>query len=111
SVRAELDASSARVTQILSTLAAQHEYLQLMLQAMLLEEPAVRADLDVGGKQLRDIAELSERLTKQRHEAFRESFALPEQERGKKFKAMAAANEKAVAAILTPEQARRLKQI
>ena len=111
SVRAELDASSAHVARILSALSAQQEYLQLMLRAMLLEEKAVQRDLGITPAQEEKIAELSERLTEQRHELFGGSLALSEQERGQKFKELAAANEKAVAALLDASQVKRLKQI
>jgi serine/threonine protein kinase len=111
SVRADLDASRARVTRILSALSAQQEYLQLMLRAMLVEERDVQRDLRLTPSQEEQIAGLSERLTDQRHEAFQTSPALSEQDRAKKLKEMATANEKTMAAILTPEQDRRLKQI
>ncbi|HYT92641.1 MAG TPA: hypothetical protein VEL76_28250, partial [Gemmataceae bacterium] len=109
--RAELDASRKRVTQILSALSAQQEYVHLMLRAMLLEEPDVRHDLGIGWDPDGKFKKLFERVQDQRHEVFRLSLTLSEQERGKKFKEMAEANEQAMAAILTSDQARRLKQI
>ena len=111
SVRAALSASSARVAQILSALSAQQDYLQFMMRTMLLEEPPVRKDLRLSERQTEKIEQLSEQLKYEMHEAFRVSFALSEQAREKKFKEMAAVNEKAVAALLTAEQSRRLKQI
>jgi serine/threonine protein kinase len=109
--QANLEASRARVAQILGALSAQQDYMQRMLAMMLLGEHEVRKDLALEPGQEEKIRELSDRLGNQRHEAFRMSMGLSEEARGQKFQEMAAANEKALAAILTPAQLRRLKQI
>jgi serine/threonine protein kinase len=111
SVREELDASRLRVAQILSALASQREYVLLMLEAMLLTEPAVQGNLGITSAQAEKVQALADQLKQQRQQAFQRSFARTEQERGKKLKELASANEKAVAMILTDEQGRRLKQI
>jgi hypothetical protein len=103
STRAALDVSSARVAQILGAQSAQQDYLQLMLRTILLDEKAVQRDLGITLNQGEKIADLSEQVTDQRHDLFRMSFTLSEQERGQRVKEMATANEKAIAAILTPD--------
>jgi serine/threonine protein kinase len=111
STQAELVASRARVAQILGALAAQREYLQRMLMTMLLGELAVQEDLRITPAQDDKVLDLLERVEEQRRQALRPSASFSEEERGKKFKEMAAANESEVAAILTPAQVMRLKQI
>jgi serine/threonine protein kinase len=111
SVRHDLDASRARVERILGALAAQRLYQQFMLRTMLLEDRSVRQHLRLTERQVQKVLDLSEKLTQQRQEALRGGAALSEQQRGKKLEEMAAANEKAVAAILTAKQGQRLKQI
>jgi hypothetical protein len=111
STLAQLAVSRARVAQILGALSAQQEYLRRMQTTMLLEEFAVREDLRITPGQDEKFLDLLDRLADQRREAFRGTLTLAEEERGKKFKEMAAANERAVAAALAPRQAARLKQI
>src|SRR5206468_2838345 len=108
-VQALLDSSTARVTEILRALAAQRDYLRLMLRAMLLEERDVHHELGISGSQEEMLWKLGDQLAGQGHEVFRGSLALSENERAEKFKAMAAATEKTMAAILTNAQAKRLK--
>jgi serine/threonine protein kinase len=111
STQAELVASRARVGQILNALYAQQEYFRRMLMTMLLEERSVQDDLGITPNQAGKIRDLSDRLREQGRQAYRRSVTLSEEERGKKFKDLAAANDQAVAALLTPGQVARLKQI
>jgi serine/threonine protein kinase len=111
STQAELIASRARVAQILNALYAQQEYFRRMLMTMLLEEGAVQEDLRLTPAQEGKVFGLFDRFREQRRQAFRLSGTLSEAEREKRFKEMAAASDQAVAALLTPAQVTRLKQI
>jgi serine/threonine protein kinase len=111
SIRDDLAASRTRVALILDDLAAQQDYLRLMQLSMLLAETSVQEDLRITRGQREQIRELPDQFGRKRGETFREARKLPEEERGKQFKAMAAASDRAIAAILTPEQVRRLTQI
>jgi serine/threonine protein kinase len=111
SIRDDLAASRARVAQILDDLAAQQEYLRSMQLGMLLAEGSVQDYLRLTRAQREQVQKLPDQPGRKQSEAFREARKLAEEERGKQFKAMAAASEKAIAAVLTAEQVRRLKQI
>ena len=110
-IKAELDASTAQIKEILNVLAAQQEYTRLMLRVMLLEEKDVKRDLQIKKAQADKLWSLFEELKDQRREAVRASLKLTHEERGKRFKELADYNEKVLAEILTPAQAKRLKQI
>jgi hypothetical protein len=99
------------VAQILAALSAQREYQRRMLMTTLLGELSVQEELQVTPSQDEKILDLFDRVEEQRRQAFRLSTTLSEEERGEKFKEMAEANEKAVAAILAPAQVTRLKQM
>jgi serine/threonine protein kinase len=105
--QAELAATQARVRKILDDLAV----LQGAGQLYLLGNPAVLDDLQLSDEQRAKIAELSRRLGEQRMEAFREFHRQTPEERRRNFLELARANDAAVAAILLPEQRRRLQQI
>lgn len=75
--------------------------------AMLLQQQSVQQELKLSRDQLKKVEELSGKM----REKMQDIFALEEPERGKKLQALNQENDKTLAAILTPEQAKRLKQI
>lgn len=75
--------------------------------AMLLRQESVQKELKLSNDQLKKVEELSEKMRGKMQDV----FALEEPERGKRLQALNQENDKALAAILTPEQAKRLKQI
>jgi type 1 glutamine amidotransferase len=75
--------------------------------AMLLRQEAVQKELKLSSSQLKNLAELSEKM----REKMQDVSALEEPERGKKLQELNQENDKALATVLTPEQAKRLKQI
>ena len=82
-----------------------------MLRTLLLDETTIRRELGVTASQKDKLAELSRQFREQRSEAFRNADKLTDQERATTFRALADGNEKSLSAILTADQARRLKQI
>jgi Spy/CpxP family protein refolding chaperone len=76
-------------------------------QLGLLSQKSVQDELKLSEDQIKQATQLSE---KQR-EAFRGARDLSQEERQKKFADMVAANDKALAEILKPDQLKRLKQI
>ncbi len=110
-IREELDASSLRVQQILDVLAAQQEYTQIMLRAMLLENEAVQKDLRLSPNQKDKIWDMAAQLKDQRRQALTISLKLSANERSDKFKELAASQDKYLTVILKPDQIKRLKQI
>jgi type 1 glutamine amidotransferase len=74
---------------------------------MLLGQESVRKELKLGPDQLKKVEELSDQMRAKTQDA----FALEEPERGKRLQELNRANDQALASVLTPEQARRLKQI
>jgi hypothetical protein len=107
SIRDELAASHARVVKILTELAAE----QGAGRFLLLINPAVRKDLKLNEEQQRRIDELAATFSRDWPEDFRAARRLSAAERRARTVERARATEKAVAAILRPEQARRLVQI
>jgi type 1 glutamine amidotransferase len=74
---------------------------------MLLGQESVRKELKLSADQLKKVDELADRMRAKMQDA----FALEEPERGKRLQELNRANDQALASVLTPEQARRLKQI
>jgi serine/threonine protein kinase len=111
SIQAELAASRAHVAEILDELSAQQGSLQATLPTTLVTDKAVQQDLGVTRAQADKIAEKLGRPGGPKAAALRTIRSLPPDERGKKLKAMATANEKAIGAVLSPPQVGRLKQI
>jgi serine/threonine protein kinase len=105
-IQAELAASHARVKKLLSELSA----LQGAVQLPLLTDRAVQKDLQLSADQKKQVAHLAEELGEQRRRAFAFRRLSPE-ERWQKSLELALATEKAVADVLSPEQARRLRQV
>ena len=85
-IRAELDAASGKVKEILTALTAQQEYAQLMLRTLLLDETTIRRELGVTASQKDKLAELSRQFREQRSEAFRNADKLTDQERATTFR-------------------------
>jgi type 1 glutamine amidotransferase len=75
--------------------------------AMLVRQETVQKELKLSTDQLKKAEELSEKM----REKTQGVLALEEPERGQKLQALNQENDKALAGILTPEQAKRLKQI
>jgi type 1 glutamine amidotransferase len=76
-------------------------------QAMLLGQESVRKELKLSADQRKKVEELSDKMRAKMQAA----FALEEPQRGQKLQALNHENDKALAAILTPAQSKRLKQI
>jgi serine/threonine protein kinase len=107
SIRAELEASRARVTRLLEELTA----LEGSGQLTALRERAVQDDLKLKPAQRQRVAELHGRIAEEWRAAFRAFRTLGEEARRAKTLELAVAEEKAVADVLTPEQAVRFRQI
>jgi type 1 glutamine amidotransferase len=75
--------------------------------AMLLGQEPVQKELKLSADQVKKVEELSEKM----REKMQGVFDLEEPERGKKMQELNRENDKALAAVLTLEQAKRLKQI
>jgi type 1 glutamine amidotransferase len=75
--------------------------------AMLLGQEAVQKELKLSAEQVKKIAALSEKM----REKMQDAFALDEPDRGKKLRELNQENDRALATLLTPGQAKRLKQI
>jgi hypothetical protein len=75
--------------------------------AMLLGQESIQKELKLSADQLKKVEEWSEKM----REKMQDIFALEEPERGKKLQELNRENDKALAALLTSEQAKRLKQI
>jgi hypothetical protein len=75
--------------------------------AMLLGQESVQKELKLTDEQNTKVREFGESM----REKFQEAFGLEGEERAKKFQELAKEGEKAVADILKPEQAKRLKEI
>jgi Spy/CpxP family protein refolding chaperone len=74
---------------------------------MLLTQPAVQQELKLSDEQIKKVGE----ALAQEREEFRKMRELPREEREHKFAEFFAANRKQAKAIVTPEQAHRLRQI
>jgi type 1 glutamine amidotransferase len=75
--------------------------------AMLLGQDAVQKELRLSADQLKKLEALSEKMRGKTQDA----FALDEPERGKKLRELNQENDRALATVLSPAQAKRLKQI
>ena len=107
SAQAELEATRDRVSQIVADLAI----LQGAGQIFLLKQEAVLEDLRVSAEQRERIAELSRLPGPPRQRAFRGHHPFTPEQWRQGFLRMARSNEKAIRAILTPGQLRRLHEI
>ena len=105
--RAELVWTRDKVKKLLDDLAV----LLGAGQFQLLGEPRVLDDLRVSDEQRRRITDLTRHMEAQRQDWFGEFCRLTPEERSQRFLEQAYANEKAVAAILSQDQLRRLGQI
>src|SRR5439155_17820754 len=103
----ELAATRDRVKKIVDDLAV----LQGAGQLFLLRDAAVLDDLHLTEEQRRSIDNLKKRQDDQWQGLFREFRNLPPDKRSERFLDMARKNETAVAAILSPEELHRLRQI
>jgi serine/threonine protein kinase len=105
--QAELAITSDHVKKILDDLAV----VQADRQTVLLRESEVLDDLQVPPAKRTEIAELLERHEEQRRELFRDPRSWTSSHHRQRTVAMARENEAALAAILSPEQLARLRQI
>jgi serine/threonine protein kinase len=105
--RADLSATQERVKKILADLAA----LQGAGQLYLLNDAGVLDDLHADDDQRGRLAEFFRHQGERGMEVFREFRQLTPEERRQRFLDFARANEAAVAAILSPGQIRRLRQV
>jgi hypothetical protein len=105
--QAELAVTRDRVKKILDDLAV----LQGFWHPSLLKDRTVLDDLKLSPEQRTQITELLGRMDQQRQESFREFHRLSSEERQKRFLELVRSNDAALAAILTPEEVRRLRQI
>ncbi|MCI0456437.1 MAG: serine/threonine protein kinase [Gemmataceae bacterium] len=103
----ELEITRGQVEQLVRDLAV----LQGAGQIFLLRDPAVLANLDVSDEQRGHLTDLTKRLDDQRVDSFRGFHRLTPDKRPQQFLEMARTNQEAVAAILNPNQLRRLQQI
>jgi hypothetical protein len=104
----ELTDTRERIQKILGDLALLQGDGQLLL---LLGESSVLDDLGLTGKEREQVADLVRRLRERWFESFRGFKQLTVEERRQRFVEVARANGEAAAAVLTPKQLGRLKQI
>jgi serine/threonine protein kinase len=111
-LQAELANSKEQMALLRDELDALRGYFQVTRLSRLLHNPLVQKVLgpltETQKRQIADLAKKSGGPWQDPLQVLRES---PEKERGKRIKAMAEANEKAIAAVLTPEKVQRLKQL
>jgi hypothetical protein len=107
SAQKELEVTRDRVKKIIADLAV----LQGAGQLFLLDNPAVLDDLDLPEEKRGRIAALLQRLAEQRHTSLRGFHRLTAAQRRQRFLELARSEATAVAAILSPEQVSRLRQI
>lgn len=105
--QAELAITRDRVKKILDDLAV----LQGAGQFFLLNDGAVLDDLGLDGEQRIHLRETLQHQAEQGHESFRAFHRLAPEERRQRFIDLARSTETAVAAILSPPQLRRIRQI
>jgi eukaryotic-like serine/threonine-protein kinase len=106
-LKAELEASHARVTRLLSELSALEGHGLFLL----LGHPAVQNELALDPDQKRRAREMTDQLWKDMGRGPPELRALTKDEWRKRALDRARSSEKALAAILTPGQATRLRQV
>jgi serine/threonine protein kinase len=111
SATADLKAAKARVANILNELAALEEYDRHAFPHRLLGEESVRRELQLSDDQAARSRELGFRMMTQRHEAASPNPAVALGERQRKFETLTKATEEGLAAILSPAQLQRLRQI
>jgi eukaryotic-like serine/threonine-protein kinase len=107
SVHADLEASRTRVSQLLDELTA----LQGSGQLALLKERPVQDDLKLSTSQRQRAVQSLGELNEKWHKAFRDFRKADQEERRARTLGLARAEERAIAEILNPEQARRFRQI
>lgn len=103
----ELEATRDQVKKILDDLAV----MQGMGHLFILRNPAVLSNLRMEKEQQDRLGTLWQTQDQQRQESFRDFRRLTAEERQKRFLDLARGNEAAVAAILTPAQLNRFRQI
>jgi serine/threonine protein kinase len=106
-LRKELKASHARVNKLLGELAVLEGY---GLFWVLTHRP-VQDDLELQEDQVRSVKELTDRLDGEWRQGLKNLRPLSQEQRQQRTLEVARTTEKAVAAILTPQQAARLRQI
>jgi hypothetical protein len=104
-LQAELVACRARVSKILGELYA----LEATGKVLLATEPAVQADLQMTEEQRSRIRTLADQVSRQARAAL--EGRKPDPDGGESLAESIRADEEAVAAVLSPEQGRRLNQI
>jgi hypothetical protein len=107
SLQADLAASHQRVTRLLGELSALQGHAHLAL----LTNSSVQKALKVTPQQTEQIVRLSDDFVKQWRDARRDLTRLSAEERQQKAVELTRGHGKAMAAVLTPDQAKRLKQI
>ena len=107
SIQAELAQSHKRVSQILAELSV----LQGSSQFLILANRNVQEDLQLSEPQRQQINQLAEKMSERWREAFGVFRKLSQEERRTKSLELARASEKPLADLLTPDQAKRFKQI
>jgi serine/threonine protein kinase len=111
SVRAELTAAQARVTQILGELSALKDHNRPEFLVVLLEATSVQRELRLTPEQVARGRELRSAMMQRTHEEARASQELEPAERRRRLEHLAHASEEDLAATLSAAQLTRLKQI
>jgi serine/threonine protein kinase len=106
-LQAELSASRARASAILSELSAMEASGRLLLCG----DPAVQTDLQLNATQRDRLRELDDRLFQRSLEVFGRARDLPPEERRQTLQDLAQASQSGLAEILTAAQSKRLGQI
>jgi serine/threonine protein kinase len=106
-----LTAAKERVVAILGELSASESFGRVMFQAHLLWERAVQDELHLHPDQAKKARELAGGTFRRFAPSFQTFRQLHPKERQQRFEAMTQAIAEALAAVLTPDQAKRLKQI
>jgi hypothetical protein len=106
-----LTAAKERVVAILGELSASESFGRVMFQAHLLWERAVQEELHLHPDQAKKARELAGGTFRRFAPSFQTFRQLRPKERQQRFEAMTQAIDEALAAVLTPDQAKRLKQI
>jgi serine/threonine protein kinase len=111
SARAELEASRARITEIVRALSALEESFHSELLLLLLDEPSMQKELALTDSQKVKARDLVQNSMRQTRETAWESRTLSAPDRLRKFQAVAQARESALTSVLSPDQLVRLKQV
>jgi serine/threonine protein kinase len=110
-LQAELAGHRDRVARILDELDALRGYFQITYLLWLLREPAVQKDLKLTAEQQPQLAALLARLGGRRPEPLADLRSLSAEERRQRIQTLTQQNDQAIAAVLTPPQVQRLRQI